>query len=71
MSEEIKAKGRRLLAISVDIFDEKSISDMVGSILKVFPRIDILVNTAGIAKEGKRHNVLLQRRWHVRLVSQQ
>jgi len=45
---EIKAKGRKSMAVSVDVADEKSVADMVKKILVNFPRIDILVNAAGI-----------------------
>jgi len=48
-AREIKAKGRKSLAVTVDVVDEKSVADMVNSVLKEFPRIDILVNAAGIA----------------------
>jgi NAD(P)-dependent dehydrogenase (short-subunit alcohol dehydrogenase family) len=46
---EIRAKGRKSLALSVDVVDEKSVADMVKRVLGEFPRIDILVNAAGIA----------------------
>lgn len=46
---EIRAKGRKALAISVDVVQEKSVADMVKQALKVFPRIDILVNAHGLA----------------------
>lgn len=46
---EIKARGRKSKAISVDVTDEKQVVGMVDVILKVFPRIDILVNGAGLA----------------------
>lgn len=49
VADEIKAKGKKSLAVSVDIVNEKSVNDMVNSIMKVFPRIDILVNAAGLA----------------------
>lgn len=49
VAKEIRALGRKALAISVDITDEKSVADMVESILKEFTRIDILVNAAGVA----------------------
>jgi NAD(P)-dependent dehydrogenase (short-subunit alcohol dehydrogenase family) len=44
---KIKALGRKSLAVSVDVTSEKSVADMVASILKVFPTIDILVNAHG------------------------
>jgi len=47
--KEIEAKGRKSLAVTADIVDEKQVNDMVAKILKVFPRIDILVNAAGLA----------------------
>jgi NAD(P)-dependent dehydrogenase (short-subunit alcohol dehydrogenase family) len=49
VAEEIKTKGRKSLAVSVDVSDDKSVADMVDSVLKIFPRIDILVNAAGLA----------------------
>jgi gluconate 5-dehydrogenase len=47
--KDIEAKGRKSLAVAADIVDEKQVNDMVVKILKVFPRIDILVNAAGLA----------------------
>lgn len=49
VAEEIRAKGRKSLAVSIDVADEKSVADMVATVLKIFPRIDILVNAAGIS----------------------
>lgn len=49
VAEEIKAKGRKSLAVTVDVVDEKSVKAMADSVLKAFPRIDILVNAAGLA----------------------
>jgi NAD(P)-dependent dehydrogenase (short-subunit alcohol dehydrogenase family) len=48
-AKEIQAKGRKSLAVSVDIVDIKSVNEMVNTIIKTFPRIDILVNAAGLA----------------------
>ncbi len=48
-AEEIRAMGRKSLAVSVDVADEKSVADMADTVLKVFPRIDILVNAHGLA----------------------
>jgi NAD(P)-dependent dehydrogenase (short-subunit alcohol dehydrogenase family) len=47
--KEIEVKGRKSLAVTVDIVDEKQVNDMVGKIIKTFARIDILVNAAGLA----------------------
>lgn len=49
VAEEIKAKGRQSLAVTVEVTQEKSVADMVEKVLKVFPHIDILVNAAGLA----------------------
>lgn len=49
VADEIRAKSREALAISADVTVEKSVTDMVRSVLKVFPSIDILVNAHGIA----------------------
>jgi NAD(P)-dependent dehydrogenase (short-subunit alcohol dehydrogenase family) len=46
---EIEAKGQRSLAFKVDIVNEPEVKAMVDAILKIFPRIDILVNAAGLA----------------------
>jgi gluconate 5-dehydrogenase len=47
--KEIQAKGRKSLAVSVEVTQEKSVTAMVDSVLKKFPTIDILVNAHGLA----------------------
>ena len=49
IAKQARAKGRKSLAVSVDVTNPKSVEDMVEHTLKVFPRIDILVNGAGVA----------------------
>ena len=49
VAKEIKAKGRQSLAVTVDVTQEPSVADMVTRALETFPRIDILVNAAGLA----------------------
>jgi gluconate 5-dehydrogenase len=49
VAEEVKAKGKQSIPVTVNVTDEKSVTEMVNNILKNFPRIDILVNAAGIA----------------------
>jgi gluconate 5-dehydrogenase len=49
IEEKCKALGRKSLAVSVDVTDEKSAADMVDKAMKVFPTLDILVNAHGIA----------------------
>lgn len=47
---EIRALGRRSLAVGCDISDETQVARMVESTLAEFGRIDVLVNNAGITK---------------------
>jgi NAD(P)-dependent dehydrogenase (short-subunit alcohol dehydrogenase family) len=47
MVKEIEAIGRKALAVTVDVTDEKQVNNMVETVLKTFPHIDILVNGAG------------------------
>lgn len=49
ITAEIESKGKKSLAVSVDVVDGKMVNAMVDAVLKVFPRIDILVNSAGLA----------------------
>jgi gluconate 5-dehydrogenase len=49
VAEEIRAKGRKALAVTVDVVQEKSVAEMVKKILETFPGIDILVNAHGLA----------------------
>ena len=47
--KEIEAKKRRAIAVTADITNEKQVNDMVAKVLTTFSRIDILVNSAGLA----------------------
>jgi len=49
VAKEIQARGRKSLAVAVEVTDEKSVAAMVDSVLKTFPHIDILVNAHGLA----------------------
>src|SRR4029077_13118350 len=44
---EIKALGRRTVALELDVRDQQSIEEMVAKAADAFGRIDILVNNAG------------------------
>ena len=48
-AKEIEAKGRKSLAVSVDVVNDHQVNAMVDAIQRVFARIDILVNGAGLA----------------------
>ncbi|MDH4067567.1 MAG: SDR family oxidoreductase [Dehalococcoidia bacterium] len=49
VADEIQARGRKSLAVAVEVTDEKSVAAMVNSVLKAFPHIDVLVNAHGLA----------------------
>jgi gluconate 5-dehydrogenase len=49
VAREIEAKGRKSLAVKVDVVDAKQVNAMVETIMKTFHHIDILVNAAGLA----------------------
>jgi gluconate 5-dehydrogenase len=44
---EIKALGRRTIALELDVRDQQSIEEMVAKAVEAFGHIDILVNNAG------------------------
>ena len=46
---EVKALGRRSLAIKADITNKTEVEGMVETIMREFGRIDILVNNAGVS----------------------
>lgn len=48
VAEAIRAKGRRALAVEVDVSDSASVVQMVAATRQEFGRIDILVNSAGV-----------------------
>ena len=49
VAAEVRALGRRAMAVAVDVTREPSVAAMVESALAAFGRIDILVNAAGIS----------------------
>jgi len=48
VADDIKALGRRALAVTADVTSAEAMKDMVDQVMKEFGRIDILVNVAGI-----------------------
>jgi NAD(P)-dependent dehydrogenase (short-subunit alcohol dehydrogenase family) len=48
VSDEVRAMGRKSLALSLDVTSQVSADAMVESVMAEFGRIDILVNNAGI-----------------------
>jgi len=49
VAKEIQAKGKKSMALTVDVTNEKSVNEMVDKLIKAYKRIDILVNSAGLA----------------------
>jgi NAD(P)-dependent dehydrogenase (short-subunit alcohol dehydrogenase family) len=47
--KEIETRKKKSLAIAVDITDEKQVVEMTDKVVRLFSRIDILVNAAGLA----------------------
>ncbi len=61
VASEIHALGRKALAVSVDVRDNKQVDNMVNRTLAEFGKIDVLVNNAGGHAPGtrSRHNVAI------------
>jgi 3-oxoacyl-[acyl-carrier protein] reductase len=51
-AQELRALGRRAEGFPVDVTDGKQVDDGVGKVLDKLGRIDILINNAGITKDG-------------------
>jgi 3-oxoacyl-[acyl-carrier protein] reductase len=47
LAAEIRAKGRRALAVQTDVSNKDSVQTMVDAAMKEFGKIDILINNAG------------------------
>jgi 3-oxoacyl-[acyl-carrier protein] reductase len=52
LADEIRAMGRKALALAVDVSDADAVDAAVKQTAKEFGKIDILVNNAGIAQDG-------------------
>ncbi len=50
-AKEIEEKGRRSIALKVNVADPEEVERMVETIMERFSRIDILVNNAGITRD--------------------
>jgi 3-oxoacyl-[acyl-carrier protein] reductase len=45
--EEVEALGRKALSFAVDVADQRQVKGMVEEVLRIWGRIDILINNAG------------------------
>lgn len=52
VAEEIRAKGRRALALQTDVSRATATEELVSTVVSELGRIDILVNNAGITRDG-------------------
>ena len=50
--QELRALGRRAEGFVVDVTDGKQVDDGVGKVLDKLGKVDILINNAGITKDG-------------------
>ena len=51
-AKELRALGRKAEALTVDVTDGKQVDEGVAKVLDKLGRIDILINNAGITKDG-------------------
>ena len=51
-AEELRALGRRAEALQVDVTDGKQVDEGVAKVLDKLGKVDILINNAGITKDG-------------------
>lgn len=51
-AEVLNAKGKKALALQVDVSSSKSVKEMVDQAMAAWNRVDILVNNAGITRDG-------------------
>jgi NAD(P)-dependent dehydrogenase (short-subunit alcohol dehydrogenase family) len=52
VADEVKALGRRSLAVPTDVRDEAAVNALAGQAAGAFGRVDLLVNAAGVASFG-------------------
>ena len=69
-AQEIKAMGRRGLAIPTDITVSQQVNQMVERTISELGKVDILVNNSGIVREGPRTRVIWETtdaEWHLHM----
>jgi NAD(P)-dependent dehydrogenase (short-subunit alcohol dehydrogenase family) len=63
VAREIEGLGRKVLSVSADIGNPEDIQKVVEATLKVFPRIDVLLNNAGISPVLKKAEEMNLKEW--------
>jgi NAD(P)-dependent dehydrogenase (short-subunit alcohol dehydrogenase family) len=63
VANEIEAFGRKVFPISADIGNPEDINNVVETAIKIFPRIDILLNNAGISPILKKAEEMSFKEW--------
>jgi len=51
-AEEIRALGRKTIAVVADVSSAEDVSRLVDSVVREWGRLDILVNNAGVTRDG-------------------
>jgi len=57
LESEIKAMGRKVIRLQMDVSSLQQINDAVENVVKKFGRIDILVNNVGVAPDNPAEKV--------------
>lgn len=57
LESEIKAMGRKVIRLQMDVSSLKQINDSVENTVKKFGKIDILINNVGVAPDNPAENV--------------
>jgi NAD(P)-dependent dehydrogenase (short-subunit alcohol dehydrogenase family) len=57
LEQEIKAMGRKVIRLQMDVSDLQQINDAVARVVETFGKIDILVNNVGVAPGNPAENV--------------
>lgn len=52
LTEELKAKGGKALAITTDVTDREQVQKLVEGTIKAFGRIDVMINNAGLMQQS-------------------
>jgi NAD(P)-dependent dehydrogenase (short-subunit alcohol dehydrogenase family) len=63
VARDIEDLGRKALPVSADIGNPEDIQKVVDATLRVFPRIDILLNNAGISPVVKKAEEMTLKEW--------